>query len=285
MGFFDAGGNLTINRAPFEDLVSIMSRLRGPDGCPWDREQTLDSLRSYLVEETYELLEAIESRDPRLLREELGDLLLEIVFLAQICAEQGHFQMDDVVTGVRDKLIRRHPHVFGEHKAGSANEAIQRWEDIKNKERAESGAAEQSLLSGVPAHMPALLRAHRLSTKASLAGFDWKALDDLYGKLLEELAEFRHAAEAGDREAMEEELGDLLFVTANVGRFSGIDAEMALQAANRKFMSRFRHVEEGLRSQGIAPGKATLEQMEALWDEAKALERPGPGKDQPTSSR
>lgn len=267
-------------RGPFEDLVAVMARLRGPDGCPWDREQTLSTLRAYLLEETYELLEAIDRDDPTLLKEELGDLLLEVVFIAQLCSERGLFTMEDAARGIRDKLIRRHPHVFGDRPAGDAKEAIRRWEDIKNEERAATGAADRSLLSGVPPHLPALLRAHRLSTKASLAGFDWKALDELYGKLLEELSEFRQAAAAQDRQAMEEELGDLLFIAANVGRFSGLDPETALQSANRKFISRFRHIETRLAEQGLAPGRVTLEEMERLWEEAKAIER-----SQSTSSR
>ena len=261
-----------------------MARLRGPDGCPWDREQTLETLRGYLVEETYELIEAIDSKDQRMLREELGDLLLEVVFLTQVCSEQGFFGIDEVAGGIRDKLVRRHPHVFGDRKAHSAPEAIRRWEDIKNEEKAATGDSSHSLLSGVPAHMPALMRAHRLSTKAALAGFDWKRLDDLYEKLLEELAEFREASDTGDRRAMEEELGDLLFITANLGRFSGIDPELALQAANRKFTTRFKHVERGLKDKGIAPGNDAFDQMEALWEEAKSLEEREPP-DQSTSSR
>ncbi|HZI93516.1 MAG TPA: nucleoside triphosphate pyrophosphohydrolase [Patescibacteria group bacterium] len=281
---FRVGGNFLRESSPFEELVAVMARLRGPEGCPWDREQTLQTLRTYLVEETYELIEAIEAKDPLMLREELGDLLLEVVFLAQVCSEQGLFGIDEVVGGIRDKLVRRHPHVFGDRKAENAHEAIRRWEDIKNEERASSGDAGHSLLSGVPAHMPALLRAHRLSTKAALAGFDWKQLADLYEKLFEELAEFRQAADEGDRPAMEEELGDLLFITANLGRFSGIDPELALQAANRKFIARFHHVESGLKAKGIEPGKSAFDQMELLWEEAKSLEKREPP-DQSTSSR
>ena len=269
----------------FGDLLDVMARLRGPDGCPWDREQTLETLRGYLLEETYELLEAIEGGSADRMREELGDLLLEVVFLAQVCSEKGLFSMDDVVKGVRDKLVRRHPHVFGERKASSPREAIQRWEDIKKAERAATGEADTSALAGVPMQLPALLRAHRLSTKASLAGFDWKEPADLYGKLQEELAEYREAAQTGERGAMTEELGDLLFITANIGRRAGIDPEQALQAANRKFTARFRHVEEGLRRKGIAPGSADMEQLEALWEEAKSLERAESQPDQSTSSR
>ncbi|MGH9867621.1 MAG: nucleoside triphosphate pyrophosphohydrolase [Candidatus Polarisedimenticolia bacterium] len=256
---------------PFDELLAVMARLRGPGGCPWDREQTLASLKTYVVEETYEVLEAIDKGEPGALKEELGDLLLEVVFLAQICREQGLFEMDDVVRGIRDKLVRRHPHVFQEASAGTPAEALRRWEQIKNEEK-RGASPDASMLAGVPRHQPALLRAHRLSTKASLAGFDWKAMEDLYAKLLEELTEFRQAAEAGDRRHMEEELGDLLFITANIGRFAGIDPEIALQGANRKFIERFGYVEQGLRRLGIPAGQATLEQMESLWEEAKAQE-------------
>ncbi|HKY32008.1 MAG TPA: nucleoside triphosphate pyrophosphohydrolase [Candidatus Polarisedimenticolia bacterium] len=260
-------------RTPFEDLVAVMERLRGPGGCPWDREQTLSSLRTYLLEETYELLEAIDRGEPAPLKEELGDLLLEVVFLAQICREQGLFGVQDVAAGVRDKLVRRHPHVFSDAPAGSAGEAIRRWEEIKNQEKPPRPGA--SVLDGVPGQQPALMRAHRLSSKASLAGFDWKKLEDLFEKLAEELSEFRQAAAGGDRRAMEEELGDLLFVAANVGRFCGLDPELALQGANRKFTRRFQQVEEGLRSRGIPVGKASLEQMEELWAAAKSEEKEG----------
>ena len=255
---------------PFEELLAVMARLRGPDGCPWDREQTLETLRTYLLEETYELLEAIEKRDPSLIREELGDLLLEVVFLTRVCSEQDLFEMDDVVRGIRDKLIRRHPHVFGDTRARDAGEAYKRGEAIKKQEK-DSNA---SLLEGVPACLPALLRTHRLSTKAGIAGFDWAAIDELYEKLLEELGEFRQAAENGDSAAMAEELGDLLFITANIGRHKGIDPELALQQANRKFIARFEHVEKGLKARGKTTDEATMEEMEALWQEAKTLEKP-----------
>src|SRR4030095_16781426 len=216
-----------------------------------DKEQTLDSLRTYLIEETYELLEAIESKDPGHLREELGDVLLEVVFLSQVCSELGLFQIDDVINGIVDKLTRRHPHVFGENRVKTAGEALRTWEQIKNQEREVSGKIKrESTLDGVPAHFPALMRAHRLSTKASLTGFDWKVPDDLHAKLLEEVSEVREAAAAGDHEAMEEELGDLLFTMANVGRMLRIDPELALQAANRKFIRRFHWIESELRRRG-----------------------------------
>ena len=272
---------------PFSRLVAVMARLRGPNGCPWDREQTLESLRTYLIEETYELLEAIDSKDPVHLQEELGDVLLEVVFLSQVCKEQGLFQIDDVVNGIVDKLTRRHPHVFGQSPVKTAGEALRTWEEVKNQERAATGKVKrESTLDGVPAHLPALMRAHRLSTKASLTGFDWKIPDDLHDKLFEEVSEFRQAAATGDREAMEEELGDILFTMANVGRMLRIDPELALQAANRKFIRRFHWIEAELRRRGIEISVAGAELMEKLWEEAKRVERADPSpENQSTSSR
>ncbi len=271
MRFFSGGGNPTSAQTLFEELLAVMARLRGPDGCPWDREQTLETLRTYLLEETYELLEALQTGDPGRIKEELGDLLLEVVFLARICSEGGMFEMDDVVRGIRDKLVRRHPHVFGANKARDASEAYHRWEEIKRQER--GSTSDTSLLAGVPASLPALLRAHRLSTKAGMVGFDWPSLEGLFDKLNEELEEFRQAARNGDSAAMEEELGDLLFIAANIGRHRNVDPELALQRANRKFIDRFGHVEQGLRERGKAPAEATMEEMDALWEEAKKRER------------
>lgn len=261
---------------PFDDLVRVMARLRGPDGCPWDREQTLETLRAYLLEETYELLEAIDSGDPDMIREELGDVLLEVVFLAQVCAEKGLFDVQDAARGIRDKLLRRHPHVFGDVTAHDAKGAIRHWEEIKNRERAEAGE-DRSFLAGVPRSLPALLRAHRLSSKASTIGFDWSGIEAVHEKLDEELRELRQASREGDGDAVEEELGDLLFITANLGRHSGVDPEAALQRANRKFIRRFRYMEERLHQKGTDPGKASAAELESLWEEAKQEEKNEPG--------
>lgn len=255
---------------PFAKLVAVMKKLRGPEGCPWDREQTLASLRSYLLEETYEALEAIDSEDPEALREELGDLLLEVVFLSQVCAERGLFDIDDVASGIHDKLIRRHPHVFGDERASGAREAIGRWEAIKNQERRDSGGG--SVLSGVPSALPALLRAFRISEKASMVGFDWEGASRVLDKVAEEVEELREAVRSGRKEDVEEELGDLLFAAANVGRVSGLDPEMALQAANRKFTRRFQRVERALEEKGLHPSRETREEMERQWDLAKGAE-------------
>ena len=249
-----------------------MRRLRGPDGCPWDKDQSLETLRAYILEEAYEVVEAIDRGDPGGLREEAGDLLLEVVFLSQICAEQGLFDVADVAGTIADKLVRRHPHVFGDRRAGDPQEALRHWEEMKKKDREAKGVP-ASLLDGVPRQLPALLRASRLSSRAATARFDWPALPDLMRKLEEEAAEFREAAAGNDREAMAEELGDLLFIAANVGRFTGIDPEAALQRANAKFIARFQHIESRLREMGRDVSAATLEEMESLWDEAKRRER------------
>ena len=255
-----------------------MRRLRAPDGCPWDREQTLQTLRAYVLEEAYEVLDAIDRGDQKALREEIGDLLLEVVFLSQVCAEQGLFDAADVAQGIADKLVRRHPHVFGDRHASNPQEALRHWEQIKKAEReaAGDGATNVSLLDGVPRQLPALLRASRLSSRAATARFDWKALPELMRKLEEETGEFLEAADRNDREAMTEELGDLLFIAANIGRFTGIDPESALQGANAKFIARFNHIESRLREQGREMADATLDEMESLWEEAKRLEREGP---------
>ncbi len=255
-------------------LVQIMERLRSDNGCPWDREQTLETLRTYLLEETYETIDAIDRGDHAALREELGDLLLEVVFLCQICAERNLFTIDDAATSIHDKLVRRHPHVFGNRKAAGAREALGRWEGIKGEERRARGKGD-SVLSGVPSTLPALLRAHRISDKAAMVGFDWESAERVLDKLEEEIGELRAALAAGQDSRVAEELGDLLFAAANVGRVTGNDPEMALQAANRKFTERFRRLEKALARRGLKPSAAIRDEMERLWDE---------GKDQPTGS-
>jgi tetrapyrrole methylase family protein/MazG family protein len=253
-----------------EELVAVMARLRGPDGCPWDRKQTLDSLRSFLLEETHEVMEAIEMGRPEDLREELGDLLLQVVFLSQICTEQGQFGIQEVALGIAEKLVRRHPHVFSSERADSAAEAIARWETIKNIEKSAKPGA--SVLDGVPRQLPALQRAHRLGTKASIVGFDWAHPEQIQDKLDEERAEFREAAAQGNPARMAEEMGDLLFVAANLARAHGIDPELALQDANRKFISRFGYVEREMRRRGAPLEKQSQAMMEDLWEEAKRRE-------------
>jgi MazG family protein len=262
----------------FEDLIALMDRLRSPEGCPWDREQTYATLRGYLLEECYEVVETIDRDERGALREELGDLLFQVVFLARLAKEEGAFDATDVVRGIAEKMIRRHPHVFGDDKAETSGEVLRKWEEIKRREKAEvEGGAPRmdggSVLAGVPRALPALLKAQRLSTKAARVGFDWPSEGDVVDKLAEELDELRRAVEAGDRNAMREELGDLLFTAANLGRRLGVDPEEALEGANRKFAERFVEVEAELRRLGVPVEEAGLERMDRLWNEVKSRER------------
>ncbi len=252
----------------FTELVEIMARLRGENGCPWDREQTSESIKPYLVEETYEVLEAIDEQDPAKLREELGDLMLQIVFHAQMAEEAGTFSIADVLAGINDKLRRRHPHVFGDVKAETAQEVLFNWEQIKKAER-QKVQGKASLLDGVPRELPALLRAHRLQEKASRIGFDWKEAHEVLVKVEEEFAELRAAMEGQAVERVEAELGDLLFSLVNLSRFLAVNPEEALRKTIARFISRFRYIEEELSRRGRSLRQATLQEMDALWSEAK----------------
>ena len=255
----------------FEEFVALIARLRGPGGCPWDREQTHESLKPMTIEEAYEVLEAIDDRDDEGLRGELGDLLLQVVFHSQIATEEGRFTIADVVDHVSDKMVRRHPHVFGSDKAESAGEVLRNWEALKAEElRAKGGEPSDSMLDGVSQRLPAVMEAFQMSTKASRVGFDWPDVSSVLAKLDEEAAELRQAI-GGEPREVAEELGDLLFSAVNVARKLGLDPESALKAANRKFRRRFRYVEEKLREEGLVPAEAGLERMDALWNEAKAL--------------
>lgn len=256
----------------FAELVDIMARLRGENGCPWDREQTSESIKPYLVEETYEVLEAIDEQDPVKLKEELGDLMLQIVFHAQMAEEADAFTVRDVLAAINDKLVRRHPHVFGDVKADTAQEVLFNWEQIKQTERRrEKGQA--SLLDGVPRELPALLRAHRLQEKASRVGFDWKEAQEVFRKVEEELAELRAAMQGQAAERVEAELGDLLFALVNLSRFLAVNPEEALRKTIARFIARFRYIEEELARRGRSLRQASLEEMDALWAEAKAQGR------------
>jgi MazG family protein len=263
---------MTRSTRELERLLGIMARLRGPGGCPWDREQTLQTLRPYVLEETYEVLEAMASGDPREHCEELGDLLLQIVFQAQLTSEAGQFDFADVAKAISDKLVSRHPHVFGDAEAKDSEAVLKQWVALKREEKRKKGAGE-SVLEGVPREMPALARADRLTEKASRIGFDWPDANGAREKLDEELRELDEAVASGDRDAMEHELGDLLFAAANLGRKLGVPPEEALRGAVARFISRFAHVERELGRRGVPHGEATLAQMDALWDEAKELER------------
>ena len=258
--------------SPFSELVEIMARLRSPDGCPWDREQDHRTLKPYLLEEAYEVLEAIDDGGGELCAE-LGDLLLQIVFHAQVAAEDGRFTMDDVCRAIHDKLVRRHPHVFGDVQVGGAPQVAANWEAIKRSEREDAGRP-ASAVDGVPKPLPALLRAQRVQAKASRAGFDWDRIDEPLDKVAEEFEELRGewrggAGGSGARSRVEEEFGDLLFALVNTARFLEVDAEQALRAAVDKFDRRFRRVEAVFREQGRDLEKATLEEMDSVWNEVK----------------
>lgn len=250
---------------PVRRLERIMELLRSKDGCPWDRKQTLSSLKPYLIEEAYEAIDAIDANDLDSLCGELGDVLLQVVFQAQLTKEAGAFVLDDVANAICNKLIHRHPHVFGDQSAQTAEQVLQKWERIKT-------ADGRRLLDGIPTHLPALQKAHRIGEKAARVGFDWPQ-DDLTGPLDKLVEEVRELTSAADRAEQIHELGDVLFAVANIARRMGIDPEDALQAANRRFISRFEHVEDCLQKAGKKPGESSLEEMDSFWNEAKALER------------
>ena len=293
----------------FERAVSIMARLRAPGGCPWDREQTFDSIKAYTLEETYEVLEAIDNRDWPELTGELGDLLLQVLFYAQMAKEQGTFSIDEILDRLSNKLVDRHPHVFGDVKAETSSDVLRNWEALKaeeKKKRLESRGGKtaagsdtpESVLSGVSSAMPALLEAHKLSSRAARIGFDWPNMDGLFEKLHEETAELQeHLKEypgpgpqpqgrgvAGSgrppisddlRQRLEGEVGDLFFVLVNIARYLSLDPESALKKTNRKFKRRFQWMEEQLRSSGRTPEQASMEELESLWQQAKQQERSG----------
>ncbi|MDD2366916.1 MAG: nucleoside triphosphate pyrophosphohydrolase [Desulfuromonadaceae bacterium] len=253
----------------FDQLLEIMRKLRAPGGCPWDAEQTHETLTRYLLEETYEVIEAIDEKSPEHLKEELGDLLLQPVFHAAIAEESGSFSINDVISTLCDKLIRRHPHVFGDLEIKDSNAQIENWEKIK---RIEKGDERPSALSGIPVHLPALMKAHKISEKASRVGFDWEHVDQVYAKVMEELHEFEEAWAGGDSARMEDELGDLLFAITNLGRFLNLNPEEALRKTVARFERRFSFVEESLLKQGMSMQSATLEEMNSLWEDAKRKE-------------
>ena len=267
----------------FERLVEIKRTLRAPGGCPWDREQTPGSLRPFILEETYEVLEAIERGDTTELCEELGDYLFEAVFLAQMHAEAGQFTIGDAIDAICDKLVRRHPHVFAREGTGgeeiSSSQVLERWEAIKARERVDAGKAEKprTTLSGVPKTLPSLLRAYEISDRAARVGFDWQRPDDVLDKIEEEVAEVRKEVESGSTGHLsraEEEMGDLLFAIANLSRKLGIEPEAALRRANEKFITRFTALEHSFTDRGQPMSDATLEEMEAEWQRLKGLTPP-----------
>lgn len=272
----------------FADLVVLMNRLRSPEGCPWDREQNYSTLAPMLLEEAYEAFEAVETANEGRsleLRNELGDLLFQIVFYAQIAQERGDFSIDDVTTAVHEKMVRRHPHVFGDAKADTTTEVLRSWEAIKAEEKRAAGKTEDkhtSLLDGVSSKAPALMEAHQLSTKAARVGFDWQTIEDIFVKIEEELAELRtaiaaHAQSQSERDhsGVREEIGDLLFAVTNVARHLKVEPEAALKLTNRKFRRRFGYIEANLEERNQEFDSTTIEEMEALWQEAKTANNVG----------
>jgi MazG family protein len=301
----------------FERAVSIMARLRGPDGCPWDREQSFDSIKPYTLEETYEVLEAIDNRDWDELPGELGDLLLQVLFYSQMAQEDSRFSIDDVLDRLSNKLVSRHPHVFGDVTAETSADVLRNWEALKaeeKKQRVQAGAGSgkpaqpshpESTLAGVSAAMPGLLEAHKLSSKAAHVGFDWPEIGSLFEKLEEETAELqkelqqlpskpqpadRGVAGSGKvkipeelRQRLENEVGDMFFVLVNIARYLSLDSESALKKTNRKFRRRCQRVEEQLRARGRTPQQASMDELESLWQQAKSEEQNAPAASAPKS--
>ena len=251
-------------------LLKIMARLRRPkDGCPWDLEQTLDTIKPHLIEEAYEALDAMESGNREHLAEELGDLLLQIVFQSQIASEEGSFNFADVAQGISDKLIRRHPHIFGDVKVADSKEVLRNWDAIKKTEN----KARESALDGVPKHTPPLHRAYQLQKRAARVGFDWSDIQDVFAKLEEEIVELKEAVAAQDRKHVLEELGDVLFSVVNIARFVKVDPAYALELTNAKFSRRFRIVENEIVSSGRKMKDCTLAQMDEIWNRLRAEDK------------
>jgi len=246
-----------------------MARLRAPGGCPWDREQTFDTIKPYLLEETYEVMDAIDSRDWNELAGELGDLMLQAVFFSEIAQEAGHFRIEDALDAINEKLIRRHPHVFGEETAQTAGDVKRIWGEVKAAEKKQKANAPTGLLDGVPRALPALVEAQQISSRAAHAGFDWENAEQVLDKLHEELAELAEARRGAPQEEIEGEVGDLLFVLVNLARFVKVDPEQALRKTNAKFRARFGYIEGRLAESGKTPETSTVAEMEALWQESK----------------
>ena len=252
------------------DLVGIMKKLLDPGGCPWDREQNHKTLKPYMIEEAYEVCEAIDKNNLDELKEELGDVLLQVVFHSELAGREGHFDISDVIKGICDKLISRHPHVFSTVIVNSSQEVLANWEEIKRKEKKKR---KTSILDGVPQNMPALAIACRIQERASNVGFDWEKIEDVWEKVEEELREFSEAKKKGDQEKIEEEFGDLLFALVNLSRFQNINPEQALRKTIRKFEERFRYIEQKAEEQGRSLKDMSLSEMDAYWNEVKKLDK------------
>jgi len=260
-----------MSQRTFADLISIMARLRAPDGCPWDKEQTHESILSCLTEEAYEFVDAVEKKDLSNMKEELGDLLLQVVFHAQMASEYGAFDVQAVIEGICDKLVRRHPHVFGEGRLENADQVQTQWDELKKSEK--SPTTDLGALGEMPRHLPALLKALKMQKRASKTGFDWPDWKGSSAKIAEELSEVEAEAEANDAEGVAREIGDLLFATVNLGRFFNVDPERALAASNARFISRFQTMEKLAAEKGTMLKGMALPEMDALWENAKALEK------------
>jgi len=247
-------------------LVHIMEKLRGPNGCPWDAKQTDNTIKIYLLEEAYEVLDAIDKHDPKSICEELGDLFFQIIFLSHMADERNEFCLLDVFERIREKMIRRHPHVFGNKKIKDANEVVENWTAIKMKEK---NASYNDILNEIPSALPALLRSHRLSERAARVGFDWRNKEEIWKKVKEEFYELSEAIKKGDKKEVEEEIGDILFSLVNLARHWGLNAENILRMTNNKFIERFKKMENELKKDGIDIKDATLEQMDMVWEKIK----------------
>jgi tetrapyrrole methylase family protein/MazG family protein len=257
-----------MEKTSFQDLVDIVSTLRGPNGCPWDKKQTHQSLKPFLLEEAYEVLEALGQAEAAKLQEELGDLLFQVLLHAQLAKEAGNFSIEDVIQTSAEKMTRRHPHVFADAELNTPQEVLANWEQIKQTER---GCSKASALDGVPHQLPSLMRAHRLQERAARLGFDHPSLEAAFSKVQEEIKEFEDAFRAGKAEDLEEELGDLFFTLVNLARFIEVNPEEALHKTIMKFIQRFRYIEETMARQGRPLNEASLEEMDALWEEAKGV--------------
>jgi len=261
------------NETDIEKLVALVERLRSENGCPWDREQTRETLKPMLIEEAFEVLDALDSDDPEDLKEELGDLLFQVVFHAQIAREKGEFDLGDVIDRSREKMTRRHPHIFGDADLQTSEDVLKNWEDIKAAEKGIASASlpesKRSLLDGVPEKIPAMYRAYQMTAKASRVGFDWPDLEGVLAKLREEAEELARAQADRDQNHIADEVGDILFVAVNIARFLGVDPETALARSNRKFERRFRYIETAVKNQDRKLQAVSLEEMDALWNEAK----------------
>ena len=248
-------------------LIKITDTLMGDDGCPWDKVQTRESLKPYLVEETYEVLDALDTNDPEKIKDELGDLLYQILFHSKISSLKGEFDFQDVISNLSEKMVRRHPHVFKEGKLNTPDQVVKQWEEIKKTEKGQGNP--KSILDNIPKNLPSLLKAQKLQKKAAKEGFDWTQIDDVFNKLDEEVAEFKEAVLKKSSTEMQSEIGDIFFVITNIAKFYKIDAEEALRSTNNKFIKRFQYIEQKLEEKGKALKDSSIEEMERYWQEAK----------------